>query len=89
MTWGRETYANRCCSHGKLMDDYCAPCDDPYAEFIDEIAKLKAEVVVLKKDADRYRWLRDRGYIKFLTYGEEINRIVDVEMAKPDMEMPF
>lgn len=39
------------------------------------------------KDAVRYRWLRDSGQITFLKRGEEVNKLVDAEMAKPREEI--
>lgn len=51
-----------------------------------------AEIVISNVDAldaARYRWLRDKGHIKCLTYGAEVDRLVDAEMAKPPVECPF
>lgn len=40
-----------------------------------------------KSDAERYRFLRDRGSIAFLKYGKEVDDLVDKEMAKPKEEI--
>lgn len=38
-------------------------------------------------DADRYRWLRDNGHIAFLRKGDEVDKLVDAEMAKPPVQL--
>lgn len=38
-------------------------------------------------DAVRYRWLRDNGHIAFLRKGEEVDKLVDAEMAKPPVHL--
>lgn len=40
-----------------------------------------------KADAERYRFLRDRGSIAFLKFGKAVDDIVDKEMAKPKEEI--
>jgi hypothetical protein len=40
-----------------------------------------------RRDAARYRWLRDNGHIKFLCYGQEVDDLVDAEMAKPPVQL--
>lgn len=43
----------------------------------------------LEKDVARYRWLRDNGYIVSFKRGNEVDAIVDAEMAKPKEEIIF
>lgn len=47
---------------------------------------LQAEVDALRKDAERYRWLRANGrgesYILWDYQGEELDRIIDAEISR-------
>jgi hypothetical protein len=46
-----------------------------------------AGYLAVAKDAERYRWLRDNGHIAFLRKGEEVDKLVDAEMAKPPVQL--
>lgn len=58
------------------------------------VSALRAEIAVIRQDAERYRWLRDQGEIGFARHSstrighgyspEEIDRSVDAHKARHD-----
>lgn len=65
---------------------YCDDDESPISLFhADDVAKLQAENEALRKDADRYRWLRDNdwlteGLLKIFWSHEEFEQLIGDEL---------
>jgi hypothetical protein len=72
---------------------------DDFPDMVERVAKMQAECEKLRKDAERYRWLREHGRYsgkvlvdhadmgRVLRIEKQLDEIIDAEMQRPNPEV--